>query len=337
MSTPVPQRDRRTPRLGMAIYAVVCVVVVGLAVLVSARAAHSGEDLRANLTLIAPAGAGGGWDTFAREQQAAMRTENVVNNAQVVNIPGAGGTIGLSKFVTMTGEATNLMVTGTVMIGAIETNDSPNTLKDVRPIARISEEYDVIVVPADSPHQSIDDLVAAWKQDPKGMVFTGGSAGGLDHLIVADLALKAGIDAEQITYIPKSGGGEAVQVLSSGAADAAVSGYNEFADQIDAGRMRGLAIVAPERADGIELPTLVEQGYDVAMTNWRGFVAPPGISDEQFSELQQIITETAQTQEWKDAMARNKWTDVLLTGPELDTFIEEDTAQITALVKELGL
>lgn len=338
MSTAPPaQRTRRRWGSGMVVYAVVATLLVGWAMTASARSAHKGQDLRSSLTLIAPAGAGGGWDTFAREQQAAMRTGRIVNNVQVVNIPGAGGTIGLSKFVTMRGEAQNLLVTGTVMLGAIAVNDSPNTLKDVRPVARISEEYDVIVVPAKSPYRTIDDLVTAWKKDPKAMTFTGGSAGGLDQLIVADLALKAGMKASETTYIPKSGGGEAIQILSSGSADVGVSGINEFSDQIEAGRMRALAIVAPERVEGIDIPTLKEQGYDVAMTNWRGFVAPPGITDEQFAQLQQILEDTAQSQEWKDAMARNKWTDVFLTGPELEKFIAEDTEQINALVEELGL
>ncbi|AXH95363.1 tripartite tricarboxylate transporter substrate binding protein [Ornithinimicrobium avium] len=338
----VPQgaaAGRRGPRgpVALVVYGVVVALVVGWALFSSVRSAHTGQDLRANLTLIAPAGAGGGWDTFTRELQAAMRAQKIVNNVQVVNIPGAGGTIGLGKFTTMDAQADTLMTTGSVMIGAIEVNDSPVSLEDVRPLARVSEEYDVIVVPADSPYQSIEDLVADWQQDPAGFPWTGGSAGGLDHLIIADLALLNGVPVEDVTYIPKSGGAEAIQVLTSGGAKAAVSGFNEFADQIEAGRMRGLAIVAPERVEGIDMPTLVEQGQDVVMTNWRGLLAPAGITDEQYAELQQIITETVQTPEWQDAMERNKWSDVFLTGDELDVFIAEDTAQIVALVEEVGL
>lgn len=331
------RRGRSGPRWGMVVYAVLAVLVVGWAMTVSARSSEQSDDLRSTLTLIAPAGAGGGWDTFTREQQAAMRANRIVNNATVLNIPGAGGTIGLGKFSTLEGEATNLLTTGTVMIGAIALNDSPVEMTDMRPLARVSEEYDIIVVPADSPYQTIDDLIADWERDPSAFPFTGGSAGGLDHLIVADLAIKVGIDPTEITYIPQSGGGEAIQVLSSGDAQAAVSGYNEFADQIEAGRMRGLAIVSPERVDGIDLPTLVEQGYDVAMTNWRGFLAPAGISDEEFAELEAIVTETAQSPEWQEAMERNKWTDVFLTGPELLDFLEQDIEQNEALVEELGL
>ena len=331
-------RSGGRPRWPMLVYAVVAALVIGSAFTLSAQSAQDGDsDLRSTLTLIAPAGAGGGWDTFTREQQAAMRADGIVNNATVLNIPGAGGTIGLGKFSTLDGQASNLLTTGTVMTGAIALNDSPVALTDVRPLARVSEEYDIIVVPADSPYETIDDLIADWEQDPGGFPFTGGSAGGLDHLIVADLAIRAGIDPTQITYLPQSGGGEAIQVLSSGDARAAVSGYNEFADQIEAGRMRGLAVVSPERIEGIDLPTLIEQGYDVSMTNWRGFLAPAGITDEEFAELEAIVTETAQSPEWQEAMERNKWTDVFLTGPELVDFIEEDTRQNEALIEELGL
>lgn len=324
-------------RILLVVYGVLVAVVVGGAFAASVQDAHGGDDLRANLTYIAPAGAGGGWDTFTREQQAAMRTNNIVNNVQVVNIPGAGGTIGLGKFSTMAGQATTLMSTGTVMLGAIALNDSPVDLDDTRPIARMAEEYDAVVVPADSPYESIDDLVAAWSQDPAGFPWTGGSAGSIDHLIIADLALKAGIDPGEITYIPKTSGAEAMQVMASGGARAATSGYTEFADQVDAGRVRLLAVVAPEPVEGIDAPTLVDEGFDVALTNWRGMVAPAGITDDQFAELEAIITETVQTAEWKDAMERNRWNDVFLTGEELVQFIEEDQARISALVEELDL
>jgi putative tricarboxylic transport membrane protein len=332
--------DRRRARgvLPLVAYGVVVALVVGWAFFASVRDAHGGDDLRANLTYIAPAGAGGGWDTFTREQQAAMRTNQIVNNVQVVNIPGAGGTIGLGRFSTMDGQATTLMSTGTVMLGAIALNDSPvDLLSDTRPIARMAEEYDAIVVPADSPYETLDDLVAAWSEDPSSFPWTGGSAGSIDHLIIAALAIEAGIDPAEVTYIPKTSGAEAMQVMASGSANAATSGYTEFADQVEAGRMRLLAVVAPEPVPGIDAPTLVELGYDVALTNWRGMVAPAGTSDEQFAELEAIVSETVQTPEWKDAMERNRWNDVFLTGPELLDFIEEDQARINALVEELDL
>lgn len=331
-----PPRSR--PKLiGMIIYAIVFVVVTTTAVVFSIRSASSGTDLRANLTYIAPAGVGGGWDSFAREQQQAMRTEGIVNNVQVVNIPGAGGTIGLSKFSTMTGQSTNVMATGTAMLGGIELNDSPVDLSDVRPIAKVAEDYDAVVVAADSPYRSIDDIVAAWRQDPKAVTWTGGSAGSIDHLIIAALALDVGVDPAGMTFIPKSGGGEAMQTLLNGTTDVAVTGYNEIADQVESGRVRALAISAPERLPGVDLPTLVEAGYQVDLVNWRGVLAPPGITDEELTELRTIIEETRNSAAWQDALTRNKWVDSYLTGAEFDRFIAQDQQRIAELIKELGL
>ncbi|MFC7619621.1 Bug family tripartite tricarboxylate transporter substrate binding protein [Microlunatus sp. GCM10028923] len=331
-----PPRSR--PKLiGLIIYAIVFVTATTTAVVFSVRSASSDTDLRSNLTYIAPAGVGGGWDSFAREQQQAMRTEGIVNNVQVVNIPGAGGTIGLSKFTTMTGQSTNVMATGTAMLGGIELNDSPVDLSDVRPIARVAEDYDAIVVGADSPYQSIDDIVAAWRKDVKAVTWTGGSAGSIDHLIIAALALDVGVDPAGMTFIPKSGGGEAMQTLLNGTTDVAVTGYNEIADQVESGRVRALAISAPDRLPGVDLPTLVEAGYQVDLVNWRGVLAPPGITEEEYTELKAIIEETRNSAAWQDALTRNKWIDSYLTGAEFDQFITQDQQRIAELIKELGL
>ncbi|MGW9550241.1 Bug family tripartite tricarboxylate transporter substrate binding protein [Citricoccus zhacaiensis] len=325
------------PGAGMIIYGVIATLVIGTASFFSIQSATAGADLRSNLTLIAPAGAGGGWDGFTRSQQSAMRVNGIVNNAQVVNIPGAGGTIGLGRFSTMHGQADTLMATGSVMLGGIELNNSPVDLSDVRPIARLSGDFDAIVVPADSPYETIDDLVADWRKDPASFPWTGGSVGSIDHLIIAELALEAGIDPAEITYIPKTSGGEAIQTIASGTAKAATSGYNEFADQIEAGRIRALGISSPERLEGVDVPTITEQGYDVVMANWRGMLAAPGITDEQFEELEAIVTETSQTPEWRQALEDNQWTDSFMTGEEFEQFIAEDQEKIAALIEELDL
>lgn len=324
-------------QLGRTLFAVVGVAAIATATAFSFASGSSGVDPRANLTIIAPAGVGGGWDSFAREQQQAMRGAGVVNNAQVVNIPGAGGTIGLSAFVTKDGEASNVLATGTAMLGGVIINDSPVNLDNTRPLARVAEDYDVLVVGSDSPYNSIQDLVKAWKADPKKIRFTGGSAGSIDHLIIAQLAIDQGIAADGITYIPKSGGGEAMQTLLSHTTDVAVTGYNEVADQIDAGRVKALALSAPQRLEGVDIATFEELGFKVNLVNWRGLLAPPGIDDAAFNALEQIVTETRNSEEWKAAMKRNRWVDSFLTGEELRTFIKEDQQRVADLVTQLGL
>ena len=318
----------------MTVYGVVAAVVIGLASFFSIQSASGGSDLRANLTLIAPAGAGGGWDTFMREQQQAMRTNGLVNNSQVVNIPGAAGTIGLGKLSTMHGQANTLMVTGAGLVAGVAQTGSPVTHDDVRPIARVVEEYDVVVVPADSPYGTVDELVAAWRAEPGEVAWTGG--GTFDQLVMTELALEAGIEPAETTYIPKSGGGEATQALITGTADAATSGYMDVADQIEAGRLRALGMAAPQRLEGVGIPTLTEQGYAVDLANWRAVLAPPGITDEEFAELRALVEESVATPEWQEAVERNKWTEVWLAGEEFDEFMASEQERIAMLVEEIS-
>lgn len=330
-------QPRRRNRVALTIYAVLAAVVIVAASTQSIKAAESGNDVRANLTMIAPAGVGGGWDTFAREQQAAMRTASIVNNAQVINIPGAGGTIGLAAFASREGTANNILATGSAMVGGIALNDSPVTLDDVNLMARVSVDYSAIVVPADSPYLTFDDLMKAYKADQGSIVWTGGSAGSIDHLLIAEMSLFQGLDAAEMTYIPRSGSGEAVQTLLSDTAAAAAVGYNEVADQVEAGSIRALAVSAPEAQEGNDVPTMKSQGYDIVLENWRGWLAAPGITDAEKEELLAIITETNDSPEWKDALARNQWSDAFLTGPELEEFVRMDTERTEKLVEELGL
>lgn len=322
-------------KVGLGAFAILGSAAVVLASM-SASASGAGDDARSRLTLIAPAGAGGGWDGAAREAQQAMRANGIVNNAQVVNIPGAGGTIGLTKFAGMEGESTTLMMTGITMLGAINLNGTDVSLDDVTPIARITEDYDVLVVPADSPYESVEDLVADWKTDPGSFAFGGGSLGSVDQMIITQLAQAGGIDPTEVNYIAYSGGGELATSLLSGTIKASVSGYVDFADQIEAGKLKALAISAPEPVDSIDLPTLKELGYDIDLTNWRGILAAPGISEEEKKELQTILEEVVATPEWKDAIERNQWTDRFITGEEFETFIAEEAAAVNEIWEELG-
>lgn len=336
-----PVTDTKHPSrrmFGRIAYGALAVAAVGTATGFSIRSAAAKGDLASNLTLIAPAGAGGGWDGFARETQQAMRVNGLANNAQVVNIPGAGGTIGLGKFSTMGGQADTVLATGTAMVGGIALNKSPVGFADTTLLARVAEDYDVLIAAADSPYNTLDDVMSAWKKDPKGFVWTGGSAGSVDHLTIAQLALIGKLPASDITYIPKSGGGEAIQTLLSGTTDFASCGFNEVSDQIEAGRVKAIGVAAPKRLEGFDdAPTMTEQGYEVTLTNWRGFLGAPGITPDETNQLVEVLQKTRDSAEWKDALDRNKWTDVWQTGEEFTEFIKEDTSRVEKLLKELGL
>lgn len=296
-----------------------------------------GASARSNLTLIAPAAIGGGWDGFARQAQQTLRTENIVNNVKVVNIPGAGGTIGLSQFARMEGVDNTIMVTGGVMVGAIELRDSEKTLDDVTLLARLADDYASLVVPADSPFETLDDVLEYWTENPTGLSISGGSLGSIDHFLSAAVAMEIGVDPKDVNYIAYSGGGEALNSLLSHTTDIGMSGYNEVADQVEAGTLRAIAVSSPERIPGVDVPTFKELGLDVEMSNWRGLVAPAGISEETKSDLIEIITEMRDSKDWQDAVVRNSWTDTFMTGPELEQYVKDEQETARLLVEKLGL
>lgn len=307
------------------------------AALVNGAATAGGAGARSTMTLIAPAATGGGWDGFARESQQVMRSESIVNNVKVVNIPGAGGTIGLSQFIQSPGNPDTLLVTGGVMVGAIALGDGEATFEDVVPIARLADDYSALVVPADSELETLEEVMEVWSADPRGTSVSGGSLGSIDHLLSGRLTQVMGVDPQDLNYIAYSGGGEALNSLLSHTTTLGVSGYNEVADQVESGTLRALAISSPERLPGVDVPTFVEQGVDATMSNWRGFVGAPGITDEVRQEFVDIVTEMRESTAWQEAVERNSWTDNFMTGEEFETFIREETEQAEQIIDDLGL
>lgn len=321
--------------VGRVIGGAITVAAVTVAAIGSITSAASGQEINASMTIIAPAAAGGGWDGVARELQQAQKANGLVNNVQVVNMPGAGGTIALGNVSVLSGQPNNLLVGGTGLLAATIQFGSAATLDDVTPLAVIVEEYDVIVVAADSPYETLDDLVEAWTEDPKSVPWTGG--GSFDQLVVTDLALSAGIDPVDTTYISSDGGGEAIQALLNGTADAAAGGYPDNIDQIEAGRLRALALVAKEPIDGIDIPTAAEQGYDISLSNWRMLAAPSGLDDGDVEALTDLVVDSVATPEWQDAIDRYHWTERVITGDELQVFLDDEENRIRALYEEMGL
>jgi putative tricarboxylic transport membrane protein len=322
--------------LRTVLFGAVVVLAAGFA-FTNAAASGQASTVRSKLTIMAPASPGGGWDGFSRESQTAMRSEGIVNNVQVVNVPGAGGTIGLSQLAGMTGRDDILMATGGVMVGAISLGDTPETLADVTPIARVADDYAALVVPADSEIETLDDFVEVWKADPEGTSIAGGSLGSIDHLMTGQLARTIGIDPTQANYIAYSGGGEALSAMLSHTTTGGMSGYNEIAGQVEAGQLRVLAVSSPERMEGVDVPTFMEQGIDVSMSNWRGFVAPPGLDEEQIEELAAIVDELRHSDAWQEVLERNNWTDSYLPGEDFTAYLEEQQDEVDIIIEELGL
>ncbi|KKB85989.1 C4-dicarboxylate ABC transporter substrate-binding protein [Devosia limi DSM 17137] len=292
----------------------------------------------ADYSIMAPASPGGGWDQTARTMQASLQDEKISGNVQVTNVPGAGGTIGLAQFANQAnGDPSQLIVGGYVMVGAILTNQSPVTLADVTPIARLTGESVALVVPANSPLQTVDDLVAALKADPGAVAWAGGSAGGADHITAGLIAKAVGVDPTQVNYIAYSGGGEALAAILGGQVTVGVSGYGEFASQVESGDLRLLAISGEKRLDGVDAPTLSEAGVDVVLENWRMVAAAPGITDEQKAAINADIEAMVNSATWQTALADRGWVNTYLAGDAFDAQLAKDIEATGAILKDIGL
>jgi putative tricarboxylic transport membrane protein len=289
-------------------------------------------------TIMAPAAPGGGWDGTARSIQEVMQAEGIAPSVEVINVPGAGGTVGLAQFAAdSAGDPTKLIVGGYVMVGAILTNASPVSLKDVTPIARLTGDTEAIVVPASSDIMTINDLVEKMKADPGSVSWAGGSAGGADHILVGLLAKSAGVDPTKINYVAYSGGGEALAAILGNQVTAGVSSIGEFSEQVKAGTMRLLAVSSDARLEGVDAPTLKESGYDVVLQNWRMVAAAPGITDEQKAKIAADIEKLNASAGWTTMLATKGWANTYLAGDAFTAQLEADIAATDAILRDIGL
>ncbi|MGD9905870.1 MAG: tripartite tricarboxylate transporter substrate-binding protein [Vicinamibacterales bacterium] len=305
-------------------------VLAGLAALPAVPAAAQPPPL----TIVAPAAPGGGWDQTARAMQRALAAPGAV--VQVENVPGAAGTIGLARFVTAErGRPEALLVTGLVMVGAIATTGSAVSLADATPIARLTGEWEVIVVPADSPHRTLRDLLDALVAAPASVSWGGGSAGGTDDLLVRLVAEAVDVPPAAANYVAFAGGGEALAAVLGGQVTAGVSGVGEFGPSIAAGQLRVLAISSPRRDPLVNAPTLRESGLDLEVANWRAVVAPPGISASERDALTARVRAMAESASWRETLTRTGWTDAYLDGAAFEQFLLAEQARVQAVLGRL--
>ena len=306
--------------------------VAALLLMVFASAAHAQSSMK----MMIPANPGGGWDQTGRNLATAMQSAKLVSSVQFDNKGGAGGTIGLAQFINSAkGDPNAVMIGGMVMVGAIYLENSPVNLSMVTPLARLTGEYEIIVVPTSSPYKTMGDLVKAFKANPGSISWGGGSAGGTDHILAGLIAKATGVDAAKVNYVPFKGGGEAIAAIVGGHVTAGVSGIGEFSEQIKGGRMRALAVSSPTRVEGF--PTLKEQGIDVDLANWRGIFGAPGITTAQRDALIKIVHGATETTLWKTTAEKLGWSLIYLAGDAYKKFVEEDTKRVGTIIDSLGI
>jgi len=290
------------------------------------------------LKVFVPAAPGGGWDQTARTLEQVLRTTGAVRGVQITNVGGAGGAVGLPQFLNQwRGQGNALMVAGMVMVGSLIANKSPVKLATATPIARLTGEFLALVVPAQSPFKTAKDFADALKADPTKVPVAGGSAGGSDHILIGMIARALGVAPPKVSYVAFAGGGPATAALLGNQVAAGISGYGEFSEQIKAGKLRLIAISADRRQEGIDAPTLKEQGIDVELFNWRGVFAPPGVNAAQRQAMLTLIEKMAATPQWAEACKTRDWTMITLAGDQYKTFLDAETVRIEGILKELGL
>ena len=291
-----------------------------------------------NIKMMIPANPGGGWDSTGRALGKALQEAGVATSVTFENKGGAAGAIGLAQFVNASkGDPNALMVMGAVMLGGIITGKPPVSISQATPIARITSEYNVFVLPANSPFKTMKDVVEQMKKDPGSVKWGGGSRGSTEHIAAAMIAQQVGVDASKINYVPFRGGGEATAAILGGNVTVGGSGYSEFQQYIDSGKMRPIAVTSGSRVKGIDVPTLKEQGIDVEIGNWRGVYGAPGISAAERKALTDGVLKALKTKSWAEALEKNNWTPAVLAGKEFEEFVDRDFAALRATMVKAGM
>jgi putative tricarboxylic transport membrane protein len=292
----------------------------------------------ANIKMMIPANPGGGWDTTGRALGKALQDSGVASSVTYENKGGAAGIIGLAQYANATrGDGNSLMVMGAVMLGGIITGKPPVSLDKVTPIARLTSEYNVFVVPANSPLKTMKDVVDQLKKDPGSVKWGGGSRGSTEHIAAAMLAREVGVDAAKINYVPFRGGGEAVAAILGGNVTVGGSGYSEFQQYIETGKMRPIAVTSGKRLKGINIPTMIEQGYNIEIGNWRGVYAPAGLTAAQRKGLTDMVLKATKSKSWAESLEKNNWTPAWMPNPEFDDFVDREFASLRATMVKSGM
>jgi putative tricarboxylic transport membrane protein len=292
----------------------------------------------ANLKMMIPANPGGGWDSTGRALGKALQESGAADSVSFDNKGGAAGALGLAQFYNGSkGDANALMVMGAVMLGGIITGKPPVTLAQLTPLARLTSEYNVFVLPAGSPLKTMKDVVEQLKKDPGSVKWGGGSRGSTEHIAAAMIAREVGVDPAKINYVAFRGGGEATAAILGGNVTVGGSGYSEFAEYINAGKMVPIGVTSDKRLKGIAVPTLKEQGINVVIGNWRGVYGAPGISAEQRKVLTDLIVKATKSKAWAEALEKNAWTPALMTGAEFEKFVDDEFASLRAVMVKSGM
>lgn len=290
------------------------------------------------LEMVAPGGPGSGQDQVARAVAEAMQKEGIVGNVQVVNIAGGGGMVAFAQFVSSkANNAHSVLTQGAGHVLFPIANKTPVSMNDVTPLALLAGEWEVLVTGKNSGINSVKDLLAQFKANPGSVTWAGGSPGATDHVFMANVLRLAGLDAKKINFVPHENTGDVVIAVLGGQVKIGAGGYQDFAQQVESGDLKVLAVGAPTRLPGINAPTLKEEGIDLTFANWRGVSAHKSLNEQQLKALDEVFAKLVKSARWKEIMKQRGWLDMYLTRPEYAAYIKANQESATAALKALGM
>ncbi len=294
------------------------------------------NKLAPRLRIVIPANAGGGWDQTGRALGAALLGAGVTDEIEYENKGGKGGTLGLAYYAEKySNDSNTLLMGGMVMVGAVALQKPAVDMSRITPIARLTSDYLVVVVAADSPIKTAKDLADRMLANAKDVPIAGGSAGGVDHMFAGVFVRGARGKPEDLVYLPFAGGMEVAQAVLSGKAVAGISGYSEFSDQLASGKLRAIGVSSKRTALGI--PAIREQGIDVEMANWRGVFTGQGVQLTRQAEILEGIKAATTQESWQKTLKQNRWDSSLLSGSAFNSFIDFDLTTSRVMVHLLKM
>ncbi|WP_416140236.1 tripartite tricarboxylate transporter substrate binding protein [Halomonas sp. HK25] len=318
-------------------------IVLPLAALTGLAGAAQAEDWMPSRSIefIAPANPGGGWDTLVRTTSRVIQSEGLADqNFAAINVPGGGGAVAWAQIANDSGNPHKLFATSPPIILVPLAGTSRYDHTHFTPIARLITDYSIVLVPADSEYQDLNDLFDAMREDPSMSVGGGSAPGSMDHISVVGVASAAGIEAQGVNYIAFSGGGEAMTNLMGGHVEAVITGAGEAAGQLGPDSdIRALGVSSPERLGGplADIPTYQEQGIDYTFDIWRGVMGTPDMPDEAVAYYEDLFARMLETDDWQEARDQLGWIDAYQTSEEFGAFLDAQKEEFSGVLTELGL
>lgn len=289
-----------------------------------------------SIHFLIPGGAGGGWDSTARGVGEALKKSGLVGKTSFENMSGGGGGKAIAYLIkTASKQQNTMMVNSTPIVIRSLQGVFPQSFRDLTLIASVIADYQVLVVRPDSKYKTWNDLLAAFKKDPRSVKIAGGSSrGSMDHLVAAQIFQAAGADPKTLRYVPYDAGGKALAGLLTGEVDALSTGLGEVLDKHKKGQVRILGVTSKEPIEGI--PSFKSMGTDAYFANWRGFFGAPNLPKEKVDAFNSVLKKMYDTPEWEAVRARNGWTNLYQPGEQFRKFLEAQEKTIGGLMKDLG-